>query len=118
MGDTVGALREIEEAQRRDPYAHDWFWNVRGQIETVAGKYAEALRSFHRMKSTPPWAHCYLAICHAELGQIAEARACLQQYRETNPGRAPSDSWRIDPYANVDTKNRLIDALRRIEAAA
>ena len=115
-GDIEGALREIEEALRRDPYGQDWFWDVRGRLETTAGRYADALGSYHRMKSQSPWSQCYQAICHMELGQVTEAKACLERFRAAIPGAMPADYLADVPFDNSAPAKRLIDAIHRVEA--
>ena len=115
MGDTDGALREIDEALRRDPYAHEWFWNVRGRIETIVGRYADALGSFHRVKAKLPLTHCFEAVCHVELGQFAEAQACLNGARTATPDVTPAHHLATQPYADAAVLERLMGALRRAD---
>jgi adenylate cyclase len=113
-GDTEGALREIKEALCRDPYANDWFWDVLGNIETTAGKYAEALASLHRMKLPTPWSYCRQAICHVQLGQMVEAQKCIEKFRLMLPRTVAADYFTSKPYAAAVSK-RMVDALRRVE---
>ena len=115
--DTAGALQLIEQALLRDPYANDWFWNARGNIETTAGKYEDALRSLHRMKTPTPWSQCYRAICYVELGQIAEAQKCLEMFRIALPGMVAADYFSVRPYADATAKKRMVDALTKLEAS-
>ena len=74
------ALAAIDAAHRRDPFALDWFWDVRAMTQTGAGLYVEALASWKRMKQMPPWGHAYMAICHVGLNQLSEARAAAAKY--------------------------------------
>ena len=115
VGDTDGASREIDEALRRDPYANEWFWGVRGRIETITGKYTDALGSFHHVKTKLPSTHCFEAVCHVELGQFAEAQACLNAARTATPGVTPAHHFASHPYADAAVSERLMDALRRAE---
>jgi tetratricopeptide (TPR) repeat protein len=115
-GDSEGALREIKEALRRDPYANDWFWNVRGNIDTAAGRYTDALASMHRMKSPTPWSYCYRAICHVELGQLAQAQECLERFRLVVTHMTAADFIASRPYA-ATVSRRMVEALRQVETA-
>jgi predicted Zn-dependent protease len=95
MGDTDGASREIDEALRRDPYANEWFWGVRGRIETITGRYTDALGSFHRVKTKTAFRpYCFEAVCHVELGQFAEAQACLKRGKNCHAGCDAGASFR------------------------
>jgi TolB-like protein len=115
VGMTDDALREIEEVFRRDPYTADWFWDIRGSIEVSAGRYQEALGSYRRMKAVTPSGQCYQAICHVELGQIAEARDCLQRARLGMSGRTLESFIESRHRANPARARQLLDALRRAE---
>jgi hypothetical protein len=110
-------LREIGEALRRDPYANEWFWSVRGSIETIVGRYSDALGSFHRVKAKLPLTKCFEAVCHVELGQFAEAQACLNGARTATPGVTPAHHLATQPYVDPVVSERLMDALRRADAA-
>jgi TolB-like protein len=116
-GHAEPALQQIDEALRRDPLAHGWFWDIRGTILAIAGRYREAIDSLRRMKPLAPWSHCYMAICHVELGELAEAKAILEHLRTVCPDRTPEEVLSIEPYADAATWQRLIGALRRAAQA-
>ena len=65
-----------------------------------------------------PWSQCYLAICHVELGQIAEAQACLKKFRIVVSAMTPEDVIANEPYDDAATSKRLIDAVRCAGPAA
>src|SRR5262249_24858535 len=98
------------------PYANDWFWNVRGNIETTVGRYEDALASLRRMKLPTPWSYGYQAICHVELGRMTEAGKCIERFRQLLPGIAVTDYFAVRPYASAISR-RMDDALRRAETA-
>jgi TolB-like protein len=81
VGKYDAALAELEQAQRRDPFAVGWFEDFRGIFLTNAGRYREALASFARMASVPPWSLVYVATCHAELGETRQAEATFARIR-------------------------------------
>ena len=81
VGKYDAALVELEQAQRRDPFAVGWFEDFLGIILTNAGRYREALASFARMASVPPWSLVYVTICHAELDEPRQAEAALARIK-------------------------------------
>jgi TolB-like protein/Tfp pilus assembly protein PilF len=84
VGRYDAALVELEEAQRRDPFAVGWFEDFRGIILTNAGRYREALASFATMPTAPSWSLVYLAMCHAELGDDIQAAAAFASLRSSH----------------------------------
>lgn len=83
VGKYDAALAELEQAQRRDPFAVGWFEDFRGIILTNAGRYREALASFARMPTIQPWSLLYITICHAELGEARQAEACFARIKSS-----------------------------------
>jgi TolB-like protein len=79
------ALAELEQAQRRDPFALGWFGDMLGIILTNAGRYREALASFARMATLHSWSLVYVAICNAELGETEKAAEALARFRSSFP---------------------------------
>jgi TolB-like protein/tetratricopeptide (TPR) repeat protein len=114
-GQNEMALREIEDALRLDPYANDWFWDVRAIIHTVGGKYRDAIASYRRAKSLPPWGYCYLAICHYELGEVAQAKDLLEKLKTIVPGRQAVEFLTTEAFVDPATSDRFRDIVRTIE---
>lgn len=85
VGKYDAALVELEQARRRDPFAVGWFEDVLGIILTNAGRYREALASFARMATLPPWSLVYVTICHAALGETGQAEAALARIKSSYP---------------------------------
>jgi len=79
------ALVELEQAQRRDPFAVGWFEDFLGIFLTNAGRYREALASFARMSTSTSWSRVYSTICNAELGETRLAAASLARIRSSYP---------------------------------
>ena len=86
VGKPDAALLELEQAQRRDPFAVGWFEDFRGIILTNTGRYREALASFARMSTLTSWSIVYQTICQAELGETSLAEAALQRSKNPIPG--------------------------------
>ena len=85
VGRSDAALAELEQAQRRDPFAVGWFEDFLGIILTGAGRYREALASYAKMATVPPWSLVCVTVCHAELGETKEAEAALARLKSSYP---------------------------------
>jgi TolB-like protein/Tfp pilus assembly protein PilF len=79
-------LREIHEAQRRDPFALGWYEDFRGLILTTAGRYREAMACYAKMETMTSWSLAFLTICHFELGEIKQAQDTLAKLKAIWPG--------------------------------
>ena len=82
------ALVEINEAQRRDPYAVGWYDDFRGIILTTVGRYREAIACYAKMATVPRWSLIRLVVCHFELGDIKQAQDVLAKVKAHYPGLA------------------------------
>ena len=80
------ALVEINEAQRRDPYAVGWYEDFRGIILTTAERYREATACYAKMVTVPPWSLVRLIVCHSELGEIKQAQDVMTKVKAHYPG--------------------------------
>jgi TolB-like protein len=111
------ALVEINEAQRRDPFAVGWYEDFRGIILTTAGQYREAAACYQKMASVPSWSLVHLAVCYYELGEISRAKDTLTKLKANWPGLAIDEI--LDTEADifedpaVCTRYRVI--LKRVE---
>jgi len=85
VGRFDAALVELDQAQRRDPFAVGWFEDFLGIILTGAGRYREALASYAKMATVPPWSLVCLTVCHAELGETKQAEAALGRLMSSYP---------------------------------
>ena len=91
------ALGEMDEAQRRDPFAVGWYEDFRGIILTTAGRYREATACYAKMETVHIWSLAHLTICHSELGEIEQAQDTLAKLKANWPGlpstRSSIGSW-------------------------
>ena len=85
VGRYDAALAELEQAQRRDPFAVGWLEESHGIILTNLGRYREALASFDRISTPSSWARVYMAICNAELGETHLAETALARIKTAYP---------------------------------
>jgi tetratricopeptide (TPR) repeat protein len=111
VGKYDAALAELEEAQRRDPFAVGWFEDFLGIILTNAARYREALASFARMSTPTSWSLVYLTICNAELGETKLAEASLARIKSSYPGMTLDD---ILKYEIFHEDPAIIDRYRAI----
>jgi len=110
------AFIEIEEMLRRDPFAADWLWDIRGTIETHSGRCRDAIASYGKAKVLAPWSLCYLIICHAELGEFDQAKALVKRLKNEIGTRAPEQVFDQDAAMNPALFRRFLDAMRQAEA--
>ena len=85
IGRFDAAIAELNQAQRRDPFAVGWFEDFFGIILTGAGRYREALANFAKMTTIHPWSLVHLTICHAELGETKQAKAAFAILKSSYP---------------------------------
>src|SRR5215468_3004682 len=83
VGRSDAALVELEQAQRRDPFAVGWFGDFLGVVLTGAGRYREALASYAKMATVPAWSLVCLTGCHAEVGEARQAEAALERLKSS-----------------------------------
>jgi len=111
------ALVEIDEAQRRDPYAVGWYGDFRGIILTTAGRYREATACYAKMASVPPWSLIRLIVCHSELGEIKQAQDVLAKVKAHYPRLSLDEiiDTEVDFYTDPAVCNRYRAILQRID---
>jgi TolB-like protein len=111
------ALGEMKEAQRRDPFAVGWFEDFVGIMLTTAQRYREAIASYSKMAAVPPWSLIHLTICHAELGEDAQAKACLAKLNACRPGVSLDQNLDMeDCFEDPAVYDRYRTILRRFDA--
>lgn len=111
------ALAEINEAQRRDPFAVGWYEDFRGIILTTAGRYREAIACYAKMATVPSWSLARLAVCHSELGEINQARDTLAKLKAIWPGLLIDEiiDMEVDFYEDPTVCTRYRAILQRVD---
>ena len=111
------ALGEIDEAQRRDPFAVGWYGDFRGIILTTAGRYREATACYAKMATVPPWSLVHLTVCHSELGEIEQAQDTLAKLKANWPGLLIDEilDTEVDFFEDPAVCSRYRAILRRVE---
>jgi adenylate cyclase len=80
------ALRSLDLAMQRDPYAATWIWEVRGLVLYHLERYDEAIASFRTMSTRTRWTPACLAAAYAQAGQLDNAQRELANLLEVRPG--------------------------------
>jgi len=113
----IGRPEEAVEWARRaihlNPYHPNWYWLSVARVLHEAGHYAEALDAYARIANRPSFYHAYVAACHAELGQMEEAKAQAALALQARPDFSVSAWGRRQPYKNEVDLQRFLDGLRK-----
>jgi tetratricopeptide (TPR) repeat protein len=114
------ALVEINEAQRRDPFAVGWYEDFRGIILTTAERYREATVCYAKMANVPRWSLVRLVICHSELGENSQAQDVLAKVKAHYPGLSVDEivDAELDFYEDPAVCRRYREILERVDGQA
>ncbi|TIS64116.1 MAG: hypothetical protein E5W93_02795 [Mesorhizobium sp.] len=108
LGRYEEALSDLDVCIARDPLSYDWFWDLRGQILLVLGRYPEAITSYRNLNSYAFWAYAFVAICHWRMGDRLLAADAARQCLAAKPDVTVS-AILIDPYRDP----KILEDLRR-----
>ena len=112
------AVADIVEAKRRDPFAVGWYDDFLGIVHTTAGRYREAIACYAKLPTIQPWSLAYLTVCHAELGDIEQARATIARLKANWPGLSIDEIVDSDVavYESPAVNDRYRAILRRVDS--
>jgi hypothetical protein len=69
------------------------------------------------MAHPPRWAFLFLAVCHVELGEMAEARGAVEKIRAAYPGMSIDQVVATeDTFEDRSVSDRFRTILKRVEA--
>ncbi|WFP74135.1 BTAD domain-containing putative transcriptional regulator [Mesorhizobium sp. WSM4906] len=108
IGQHAEGLSDLDACVARDPLTYDWFWDVRGQILLVLGRYSEAIKSYRNLNSYSFWSYAFLAVCHLREGDVALAADAVRQCLAAKPSVTVS-AVLIDPYRDP----KILEGLRK-----
>jgi TolB-like protein len=110
-------LGDLDEAQRRDPFAVGWYEDFRGILLTTAGRYREATACYAKMETVTHWSLAHLTICHSELGEIKQAQDTLAKLKASWPGLTLDQiiDWELDFFEDPAVCRRYRAILHRID---
>ena len=113
IGRPEEAVSWARRAIQLNPYHPNWYWMSVARTLHDAGHYAEALEAYARIANRPSFYHAYVAACHAELGQMEEARAQAVLALEARPDFSVGAWGKRQPYKNEADLQRFLDGLRK-----
>jgi adenylate cyclase len=114
VGRLEEALRSVDLAMHRDPFAPTWVWEVRGLILYHMKRYDEAIAAYLTMSTRTLWTPACLAAAYAQVGQLDNARRELDSTLKSTPNAASliAEGFR-DVYANASLSEHWLEGLRK-----
>jgi tetratricopeptide (TPR) repeat protein len=117
-GRPVEALAWMDRAIRVNPIHPDWYNADRGVALYAAGEYAEAIASLAKVPGSSPWRKAKLASCHAQLGQMQQARSLMNEVRQLAPDFSPLDfAHRFLVYEHTADAEHVAEGIAKALAA-
>jgi adenylate cyclase len=107
------ALAYLDSAQRRDPFAPTYIWEVRGQTLYFLKRHEEAIAAFQNMPAKHFWTPMFLAAALAQSGQLPDARRELVRFLEAKPNASLSSVSQRLGYAAKNLRDHLLEGLRK-----
>jgi adenylate cyclase len=101
------------KAMQLNPYHPNWYWETLGKVLHSAGHYAEALDAYSRIVGRPSFYHAYVAACHAELGQMDEARKHAALALQAKPDFSVTAWGTRLPFKHETDLQRFLAGLRK-----
>jgi adenylate cyclase len=113
LGRADEAIAWLEQAQRLDPYfSQPWRWNIKGVAHFVACRYEDAIAAFTRSETTPVWVQTYLAVCHALLGRMDQAREHAAEVLRRAPDFSLTRFGTKEFFKRTEDTEHLIEGMR------
>ncbi len=110
-GDPASALTVLDRALTLNPAPPTIYRWVRGSIFYQTGRYRDGIAALQPARRDPATARL-LAACHAQVGELDTARACVRLARQSLPDFSTDRLWTVVPNRDpVDTRH-LVDGLR------
>ncbi|WP_352839842.1 adenylate/guanylate cyclase domain-containing protein [Mesorhizobium sp. M0514] len=111
-GDFAIALKTMDELLQRDPIPATWHSEIRGMALLMLRRYQEAILAFSRQIHPFWYIHGDLAMCHARLGHLGEAKAEVEKLISAMPDITISRYVEIDPYRSQQDRDFIVESLR------
>jgi TolB-like protein/class 3 adenylate cyclase/Flp pilus assembly protein TadD len=113
VGRVTEALVELDKALQRDPFPPNVYWDLLSGTLIQARRYEEAIDAIRRASRLHPWGHAHLAACHAQLGQMDEARAEAAEALRMRPDFTVSWMMVQEPFENPAGAEPLVEGMRK-----
>jgi len=111
VGEIDAALEQFDIAKKQNPFEFNWVTWYRGIALFTARRYEEAIAVLKQVHNPTNETHFWLAASYAAAGQIAEARATLEQFLARAqqemarfPGRRLAD-WEPQIHAAIEYRD-------------
>lgn len=121
LGETDAALEQFDIARKQNPFEFNWVTWYRGIALFTARRYEEAIAVLKQVHNPNNETRFWLTASYAAAGQVAEARATLDQFLQRAqqemarfPGRTLAD-W--DPQIHAAIEYRDPAAFEHLRAA-
>jgi uncharacterized protein (DUF924 family) len=113
IGRAEEAVAWNTRARQIDPYFDQpWYWRQFGVTCMVLGRYQEALNLFARHAVRKHYIAAYMAGCHARLGDMERARACVAECLALRPDFSVRHWMSKEPFKLAADAERIAESLR------
>ena len=112
LGEVEEALDWIRQALRLSPARNAWIWHEMGLALITARRPAEALEAFAKVQPPLPFDDIYVAICHAQLGNVAEAKRLARKVLMSRPDITVKGWATREPYYEAADLEAFLDGMR------
>jgi adenylate cyclase len=113
LGRAEEGVQWIRKAMQLNPFHPNWYWNTLAFDLHAAGRYAEALNAYSQVTQRPSFYHAYVAACHAELGQMQEAKRNAGLALQARPDFSIAARGKRLRYKNDGDLQRFLNGLRK-----
>ena len=79
-GDAENGLHWVEKASRLDPLLANSNWEQRAETLYLLREYEASLLALEEPLDPPPHTYSHIAACHAQLGQMEEAKEAVARF--------------------------------------
>ena len=107
------ALAGLDDVLLREPFPPNWYWEVRSVVLLAARRYRDAIEAIGRISRVQDYNHAYLAACHAQLGQMEEARAEAAEALRLRPDFTIGWLMLSEPYKNPADAEPSLEGMRK-----
>lgn len=107
------AIQILEAVERSDPFLDAHYWSCRAQLLLQKRRYEEVISALDHMTQKPMWAHGYLAVAHANIGEEREARHQIAEVRRLQPDMTISKFMTSEPWQDTADAKRIADGLHK-----
>ena len=113
LGRAEEAVAWNTRARQIDPYFDQpWYWRQFGLTCMVLGRYQEALGLFARHPIRKHYISAYMAGCHARLGDMERAQACVADCLALRPDFSVRQWMSKEPFKLEADAERIAESLR------